>query len=157
MAKGGVLNSLGMMTKDLARGIYSNIDSKAAQKMIKNHATKTGASMDVAEKLIKDSLNTNSAKLGYQLMDTAPLKGLRDSARTYNNAANAGKKVKLTDAIKQGHQKVDAKGNPIKGEYDMGKIAGTAFSVGVAGRIVTGGGLYRDRYGNVNLPGIPFI
>lgn len=156
MAKGGVLNSLGAMTKDLARGVYSNIDSKAAQKMIKNHATKTGAPVDVAEKMIKNSLNTNSAKLGYQLMDTAPLKGIASSARIYNNSANAGKKVKLTDAIKKGHRKIDANGNLMK-EYDKGKIAGTVFSVGVAGRIATGGGLYRDRYGNVNLPGVPFI
>lgn len=156
MAKGGVLNSLGMMTKDLARGIYSNIDNQAATKMIQKHAKKTGATMDVAEKMIKESLSTNSAKLGYQLMDTAPLKGIRDSARNYNKAANKGQKVKLTDAIKQGHKKIDANGN-ISKEYDMGKIAGTAFSVGVAGRIATGGGLYKDKYGNTNLPGIPFI
>ena len=27
----------------------------------------------------------------------------------------------------------------------------------MAGRVVTGGGIYRDKNGNVNLPGVPFI
>lgn len=66
----------------------------------------------------------------------------------------ADKDKSILGAIKQGHQKIGADG---KAQYDMGKIAGTTFSVGVAGRIATGGGLYRDRYGNTNLPGIPFI
>lgn len=54
-------------------------------------------------------------------------------------------------SIQKGHMKADGK------TYDMGKIAGTTFSVGVAGRIATGGGLYKDKYGNTNLPGVPFI
>lgn len=37
------------------------------------------------------------------------------------------------------------------------KVAGTAAAVGVAGRVASGGGLYRDRYGNVNVPGVPFL
>lgn len=36
-------------------------------------------------------------------------------------------------------------------------VAGTAMAVGIAGRVATGGGLYRDQYGNFNVPGIPFI
>ena len=45
------------------------------------------------------------------------------------------------------------------GEYslDAKKIAGTYMGLSVAGRVVTGGGLYRDRNGNFNLPGVPFI
>ena len=39
----------------------------------------------------------------------------------------------------------------------MDRVAGAAFGVGVASRVVTGGGLYRDRYGRVNAPGVPFI
>lgn len=57
----------------------------------------------------------------------------------------------IVKAIKQGHKKADGKG------YDMGKIAGTTFSLGVAGRIASGGGLYKDKYGNTNLPGVPFV
>lgn len=66
----------------------------------------------------------------------------------------SGNDKSILGAIKQGHQKMGPDG---KLQYDMGKIAGTTFSVGVAGRIATGGGLYKDKYGNTNLPGIPFI
>jgi hypothetical protein len=36
-------------------------------------------------------------------------------------------------------------------------IAGTYVGASLAGRVATGGGLYRDSTGNVNAPGIPFI
>lgn len=80
--------------------------------------------------------------------------GTRDSINIYKKMADEEKS--MLGALKQGHKKVDAKGN-LTDNYDMGKIAGTTFSVGVAGRIATGGGLYKDKYGNTNLPGIPFI
>lgn len=80
--------------------------------------------------------------------------GTRDSIKAYKNMGDSDKS--MIDAIKKGHKKVGADGKLLE-DYDMGKIAGTTFSVGVAGRIATGGGLYRDRYGNVNLPGVPFI
>ena len=75
--------------------------------------------------------------------------GIRDSVKSYKKMGDNDKSI--VSAIKQGHMKADKSG------YDMGKIAGTTFSVGVAGRIATGGGLYKDKYGNTNLPGIPFI
>lgn len=36
-------------------------------------------------------------------------------------------------------------------------ITGTYIGASLAGRVATGGGLYRDSTGNVNAPGIPFI
>ena len=42
-------------------------------------------------------------------------------------------------------------------QINLGRVAGAAFGVSMAGRIVTGGGMYRDRYGRVNVPGVPFI
>ena len=39
----------------------------------------------------------------------------------------------------------------------MGRVAGAAFGAGVVGRVATGGGTYRDRYGRINVPGVPFI
>ena len=42
-------------------------------------------------------------------------------------------------------------------QIDLGRVAGAAFGVSVAGRIATGGGTYRDRYGRINVPGVPFI
>lgn len=75
--------------------------------------------------------------------------GIRESIKSYKKMGNNEKSI--IGAIKDGHKTADKTG------YDMGKIAGTAFSVGVAGRIASGGGLYRDKYGNTNLPGVPFI
>ena len=75
--------------------------------------------------------------------------GIRESIKSYKKMGDNEKSI--IGAIKDGHKNADKTG------YDMGKIAGTAFTVGVAGRIASGGGLYKDRYGNTNLPGVPFI
>lgn len=50
----------------------------------------------------------------------------------------------------------DQSGNLVK-QLNTKAVAGTAVTAGMAARIATGGGLYRDRNGNVNLPVIPFI
>ena len=39
----------------------------------------------------------------------------------------------------------------------MDRVAGAAVSASAVGRVATGGGLYRDRYGRTNIPGLPFI
>ena len=39
----------------------------------------------------------------------------------------------------------------------MKAIAGTYVGASVAGRVLTGGGIYRDSTGNPNIPVIPFI
>lgn len=69
--------------------------------------------------------------------------GIRDTINATKKGESFG------TAIKAAHSNGDS--------LSKAKIAGTAATVGVAGRIASGGGLYRDRYGNVNLPGVPFI
>ena len=39
----------------------------------------------------------------------------------------------------------------------MDRVAGTFVGASAAARVATGGGLYKDRYGNGNLIGVPFI
>lgn len=63
-------------------------------------------------------------------------------------------------AIKEGKSFTNA----VKGAYQTAEgglnykaIAGTYVGASLAGRVATGGGLYRDSTGNVNAPGIPFI
>lgn len=41
--------------------------------------------------------------------------------------------------------------------WDGGKIAGSYIGASVAGRIATGGGIYKDGNGNTNLIGVPFV
>lgn len=40
---------------------------------------------------------------------------------------------------------------------NYGKIAGSYIGVSAAARVATGGGLYKDRNGNTDIAGIPFI
>lgn len=41
--------------------------------------------------------------------------------------------------------------------YNYGKIAGSYLGVATAGRLLSGGGVYRDGSGNTNLVGVPFV
>ena len=50
----------------------------------------------------------------------------------------------------------DADGN-ITGAYNAAKIAGSIGGLAIGYRFASGGGLYRDKDGNVDIAGIPFI
>lgn len=41
--------------------------------------------------------------------------------------------------------------------WDYGKIAASYMGVSTAARVATGGGLYKDKNGNSNIVGVPFI
>jgi hypothetical protein len=41
--------------------------------------------------------------------------------------------------------------------WDAGKIAGSYIGVATAGRVLSGGGAYKDGNGNTNLVGVPFV
>ena len=51
----------------------------------------------------------------------------------------------------------DKEGKLIAKQWDVGKIAGSFFGVSAAARIATGGGLYKDKDGNPNIIGVPFV
>lgn len=44
-----------------------------------------------------------------------------------------------------------------EGTANIAKIAGGYLGVSASARILTGGGLYRDKNGNANLIGVPFV
>lgn len=44
-----------------------------------------------------------------------------------------------------------------KANWNYGKIAGSYIGVSAAARVATGGGLYKDKNGNTNIAGVPFI
>lgn len=122
---------------DFAYGLYSTSNKEAASKL----SSKLGK--ETAEKM----LNKTGYKAGAYMGNSAALKGITGSFLEYSKMAENKKSV--LGAIKAGHS--------VDGHLSAKRIAGTAFTAGVAGRVVTGGGLYRDRYGNFNLPGVPFI
>lgn len=73
--------------------------------------------------------------------------GLRGVAKGVGEA-NMG----LGSAIKSAYTK-----NGLGESLNYKAIAGTYVGASLAGRVATGGGIYRDSNGNVNLPGVPFL
>lgn len=84
---------------------------------------------------------------------------------TIRNMGEAKGKQSFGTALKNAHMspvrdaagKIIKENGKVKMNYDAKKIAGTAIGVSMAGRVVTGGGLYKDSNGNFNIPGLPFI
>ena len=122
--------------KDFAAGVYKGMDGKAT-----NQATK---------KLVNRK-SSQMVHMGSAFAKSAPMKGISGSASHYMQTPKANRSI--MNSVKAGHM------TTVNGQnvLDMKKVAGTAATIGVAGRVATGGGLYRDRYGNVNVPGLPFI
>ena len=165
-----VTDSIAVKMKDFASSVYAGMTMKTTDDVIKSFAKKGIEAEELfgGKKGVEEALKTTKEMAGYKLGNFVG-GGIRESVRDYNKAKEvyeAAKKTKKTEealeklkpsvieAIKNGHSTIDSKGNR---KYDAKAIAGTAFTAGVAGRVVTGGGLYRDRYGNVNVPGVPFI
>lgn len=63
--------------------------------------------------------------------------------------------VGFFDAVREAHK---ATGNEMSiGGYSAKKIAGSYIAASAAGRIATGGGIYKDKDGNTDVIGIPLI
>lgn len=58
---------------------------------------------------------------------------------------------------KQGFKKAVADTFKPDGKLNIGKIAGSYIGVSAAARVASGGGLYKDKNGNTNIAGVPFI
>ena len=113
----------------------------------------------IEDKLIGKQLAKQN--LGYQIGDMIG-GGVRSAERTkkgghdIKTALSSGFTKKVGGEIKDiGNGKFARVGG--ESQINLGRVAGAAFGASVAGRVVTGGGLYRDRYGRVNVPGVPFI
>ena len=98
----------------------------------------------IEDKLIGRQLAKQN--LGYQIGDM-----IGGGVRSAMRSRKGGHDIKT--ALSSGFtRKVDD-----QSQVRLGRVAGAAFGVSAVGRIATGGGLYRDRYGRVNVPGVPFI
>lgn len=95
----------------------------------------------------KQVLNSSSAQMGKKVAEKALKSNMTGGIANTIHKMDGGANFKK--ALKASHM--------TNGKMDYKKVAGTAATVGIAGRVATGGGLYRDRYGKVNIPGLPFI
>lgn len=158
--------------KDLGAETFNNVMNKQVKKVEGNLLRKGLDVSGVANKMtggqfgsgIEDKLlgkQLAKKSLGYQFGDMVG-GGIRSTLHSKNaghdikTALNSGFTKKVGGEIK------DIGGGRMKrvggtSQINMSRVAGAAFGVGAVGRIATGGGLYRDRYGRVNMPGVPFI
>jgi hypothetical protein len=87
--------------------------------------------------------------------------GIKKAAMGTENVANrlpvplVKQKLDFMDAVKEAHKA--APGEMSVGGYSAKKIAGSYIGVSAGARVATGGGLYKDRDGNTDVIGIPFI
>jgi hypothetical protein len=74
-------------------------------------------------------------------------KGFKD---TYSNMSKGDG---VTDAVKKAY----SKNGDGTGGLALGAIAGSYMTASAGYRLVSGGGVYRDKNGNTNLTGVPFV
>ncbi|WP_139995214.1 hypothetical protein [Kurthia sp. Dielmo] len=72
------------------------------------------------------------------------LGGISQSVNAYRDTGD------LARSIKAAHSNED-------GALNYGRIAGSVLTAGVGYRALSGGGLYRDKDGQTNIAGVPFI
>lgn len=121
-------------------GVMSDIDPKSTRKFLKNTGSNHAAMMS-------SSAAYRTGRKTSQFLGS----GIKGTAKAMKKGDSLG------DALMKGHSTVrTVDGKAVRG-LSAKKVAGTATAVGLGGRALTGGGLYRDRYGNVNVPGVPFI
>ena len=64
----------------------------------------------------------------------------------------------ITESLGSTFGKIGANGiRSFENGADIGKIAGSYIGVASAGRVLSGGGVYRDANGQANLIGVPFL
>lgn len=117
--------------KSFAKGALDFVDN------VGNTAIKTGEK----ETILRSNKAINPiAKFVLGESDT----GIRGTLKSIS------KGEELTKSIKGAYTNTGGKPN-------VKAIAGTYVGAAAAGRVLTGGGIYRDSTGNVNVPIVPFI
>lgn len=114
----------------------------------------TGAFMSGAKRT--NMLNSNQSINSVTEMMTNPAAGGWAGGVTQSiNAYRQGGKHEgdLFGAIKAAHKK----DGDLNGNWDYGRIAGSAMTAGIGYRVLSGGGAYRDQNGQTNIAGVPFI
>ena len=114
--------------------------------------------LDDASKFINNTVVHNIDDVG-NITQLKCNKPINDVYEFFMGSADTG----IRGAVK-GLAKGDDFGKAIKNAYTTAEgglnysaIAGTYIGGSLVGRVATGGGVYRDSTGNVNVPGIPFL
>lgn len=153
MAKAGqigkIIINFGKNVKDGMVGKkspYTVLDKKLKSNMTNTEKVFSKAVNNGPRKRRAGNLVSKQNTVGYKTGDFLG-GGIRDSINHYKSTPDSKKNV--IKSLKAGHKNGE--------QYNTKKLLGTYATASVAGRIATGGGLYRDKDGNVNLPVVPFI
>lgn len=140
--------------------------AKIAKNMLNFAAGLNESLRPVASKAGREALDANSRKAAQQVLNSSAGQfGAKVGKKAMNNTMTTGIAktihnmdggMKFKQALRSAHSIAD---DTVQGgtRISKRKVAGTMATASVAGRVATGGGLYRDRYGNINIPGLPFI
>lgn len=159
-----LVDSIGVKMLNVADDVFRGMKGKTAKKVLNEKIAEYGISDPSIKKAIQSEFNKRDRGLAYKAGNFMG-EGIRESIKDYNTvkAAYNPKDPKsvapsVFNSLKKGHSKqiVNGAGQTVDG-LDMKRIAGTAAGISAVGRIATGGGLYKDRYGNTNIPVVPFI
>ena len=158
-----ILKNLGSTAGDSAKAVSK---SQAYFKNTKNAAVNTLNSMG-QNKMANQVANMKGMRMGNAkkslnkaIGPANRVAGISDPtfANRLGDAMVGGIKDTVT-GVKSGRGIANSLGDAFKDgdKLRMDRVAGTFVAASAAGRIATGGGLYKDRNGSTNIIGIPFI
>ena len=123
--------------KTLNRAMNSKVSTAAK---VARTQTRTGRTLaNTGQKALRPNVS-----MGARLGDAMGA-GYREAFKGAKTGGVSG----AVNAFKKAHINAD-------GSLNKARVAGTIVTTNVASRVITGGGLYKDRNGNTNLP-IPFL
>lgn len=152
MAKPNALKLTGM-AKDVWKGMSVGVEKGRGFNVQGRRSAKAAMQKVNSAKKMSYNPNFRSAKLSNNIVRKGPSLaqkggnfvggGIRDTSKAMKKGQTFGA------ALKTGHS--------TNGKLDMKKVAGTYVGASAVARVATGGGVMKDKNGNTNLIGIPFI
>jgi hypothetical protein len=124
----------------------TNTNTSANANTMPNTNTNTSANTNAVPNTNTVDPETIQSQFG-QFKDTASdifLGGIKDTYKGFQETGD------FMGSMKNAFSNTD-------GTLNAARIGGAAMTTMAAGRVLTGGGIYKDRYGNNNLIGVPFL
>ena len=146
-------DSLSVKFMNFAGDVYSGLTGK--DKIIKT--------IQGAKKNVNIAMHVaDTGSLGYKAGNFLG-GGIRESIKDYKVAKEAFDQgttkhaPSIRTALRKGHTVENTVNGKTVKTLDKKAVAGSVVAASAAGRVATGGGLYRDKDGNTNIIGVPFI
>lgn len=153
----GAAGKIAKESLDFIKGMNKTLRPNSVNKAL---SQLSGEEMKAAQKVLSSNSAKNGMKTAEAMLKGTPVTGIANTIHHMDGGKGFKESMKLAHSkhvFDVNGKQVFEKNGMAKTRISKSKVAGTVATVGVTGRVVTGGGLYRDRYGNINVPGVPFI